>query len=257
MMPLRLFRSRTFSGTNLLTLLLYGGLNVALFFLPLNLVQVQGYSKTQAGLAFLPFAILLILMSRWAGALADRVGPRLPLITGSLLAGAGFCWLAFAGLTSGPANYWTTFFPGVILFGIGMGFTVAPLSASVMGSVPEHAVGVASGINNAVSRMAGVLAIAILGALALFLFASLLAAGTQTIDLTQTQQLALQAEAPNLAGASVPAGIPAGDIPAVEMAIRLAFVGAYRWVMLICAGLAWLSAGAAAVMVEARLGLVG
>ena len=172
MLPLKLFKSSTFSGANLLTLFLYGGLNVGFFFLSLNLVQVQGYSKTQAGLATLPFALLLTVLSRLAGGLVDRNGPRLPLILGPSLAGLGFFWMAFAGLTGGPADYWTAFMPGVILLGVGMGFTVAPLSTSVMTSVETHYSGVASGINNAVSRTAGVLAIAIVGSMALITFAA-------------------------------------------------------------------------------------
>jgi EmrB/QacA subfamily drug resistance transporter len=253
MMPLHLFRSSTFSGTNLLTLFLYGALNVAIFFLALNLVQVQGYSKTQAGFAFLPFAGSLILMSRWSGGLADRRGPRLLLIAGPALAGFGFLWMAFSGLTRGPGDFWTTFFPGILLFGIGMGFTVAPLSSTVMGSVPTHAAGVASGVNNAVSRIAGVLAIAIVGSIALFVFAGSLRSKTQPMKLSPAERASVQAEAQKLAGASVPADISPADVPAVDTAIKLAFVDTYRLVMLVCAGLAWLSAGASASLVEARL----
>ncbi len=250
MLPLGLFRSRTFRGTNLLTLLLYGGLNVGTFFLALNLVQIQGYSKTQAGFSFLPFAILLTLMSRWAGGLADRLGPRLPLIIGPSLAGLGFFWMSFAGLTRGPGDYWTAFLPGILCFGIGMGFTVAPLSSSVMGSVPAHSAGVASGVNNAVSRTAGVLAIAIVGSLALFVFAGALSRRTQPLDLSGAERTALQAEAQKLSGASVPASIRPEAAPAVGESIKLSFVDTFRAVMLICAGLAWLSALAAAAQVD-------
>jgi hypothetical protein len=161
--------------------------------------------------------------------------------------------MAFSGLTRGPGDFWTTFFPGILLFGIGMGFTVAPLSSTVMGSVPTHAAGVASGVNNAVSRIAGVLAIAIVGSIALFVFAGSLRSKTQPMKLSPAERASVQAEAQKLAGASVPADISPADVPAVDTAIKLAFVDTYRLVMLVCAGLAWLSAGASASMVEARL----
>jgi EmrB/QacA subfamily drug resistance transporter len=242
MLPLQLFKSRTFSGTNLLTLFLYGGLSVGFFFLSLNLVQVQGYSKTEAGLATLPFAILLTVMSRWAGGLVDRRGPRLPLILGPALAGAGFFWMSFAGLTDGPNSYWTSFLPGIALFGVGMGFTVAPLSTSVMGSVETHYSGVASGINNAVSRTAGVLAIAVVGSVALIAFSSSLGERTASLSMPPQAHQSLMAEAGKLGGASVPGGVTADNANAVSNAIKLSFVDTFRLVMLISAALAWAAA---------------
>jgi EmrB/QacA subfamily drug resistance transporter len=242
MLPLTLFKSRTFTATNLLTLFLYGGLSVGFFFLSLNLVQVQGYSKTQAGLSTLPFAILLTVMSRWAGGLVDQRGPRLPLILGPALAGCGFLWMSFAGLTSGPASYWTSYFPGIALFGMGMGFTVAPLSASVMGSVETHYSGVASGINNAVSRTAGVLAIAVVGSIALITFSSTLNNRTASLALPQPVHQDLMAEAGKLGGASVPQGVNDSSAAAVSDAIKMSFVDTFRLVMLISAGLAWVAA---------------
>jgi len=253
MMPLRLFRSNTFSGANLLTLFLYAGLNVGLFFLALNLIQVQGYSKTQAGLATLPFALMLIVLSRWAGGFMDRNGPRLPLIVGPALAGAGFFYMAFSGLTRGPAAYWTAFLPGIALFGVGMGFTVAPLSASVMGSVESHYSGVASGINNAVSRAAGVLAIAIVGSIALIAFTSALASRTADLHLSTKAQQALSAEAGKLGGATAPAEVGPQNIDATASSIKQSFVDTFRLVMFICAGLAWVSALAAAILIEPHL----
>lgn len=184
MMPLDLFKSRTFSGANLLTLFLYAALSVVTFFFPLNLVQAQGYSQSIAGLADTPFALLLAGLSPWAGKLADRYGPRLPLIIGPSLAGLGFLLIACVGLTDGPSDYWTTFFPGVVVFGIGMAVTVAPLTTAVMGSMATHDAGTASGINNAVSRTGGVLAMAIVGAIALFAFAGALEAHTAQINLS-------------------------------------------------------------------------
>ena len=121
-----------------------------------------------------------------------------------------------------------------------------------MGSVPTHSAGVASGVNNAVSRTAGVLAIAIVGSLALFVFAGALARRTQALDLNGAERASLQAEAQKLAGAAVPADIDGSNAPAVGEAIKLAFVDTFRTVMLICAGLAWLSALAAALQVSNR-----
>lgn len=250
MMPLTLFESKTFSGANLLTLFLYGALSVMSFFLSLNLVQIQGYSKTQAGLTFLPFTFLLAGMSRWAGALADRRGPRLFLILGPATAGLGFLWLAFTGITGGPENYWTTFLPGIILFGVGMGFTVAPLSASVMGSVDTHYAGTASGVNNAVSRVAGVLSIAIAGSIALFVFANSLQAMTANLNLPAQVKQSVQAQANNLGGATVPPGVPQTSVSAVQNAIRTSFVHTFQVVMLICAGMAWVAALTAGLLVE-------
>lgn len=240
MMPWELFRSRDFSGANLLTLFLYGALNVAVFFLPLNLVQVQGYRPAQTGLSFLPFSFILAGLSRWAGGLVDRYGPRWPLIAGPALVGIGFLIMARVGLTAGPSQYWTTFFPGIIVFGLGMGVTVAPLTTTVMSAWPEHA-GTESGINNAVSRIAGVLSIAVLGSVALFTFSDRLQENSQHLDLTPDVRQELIEQSARLGEAAVPAGVPAGQATAVETVIRESFVETYRAVMVICTAMAWLS----------------
>jgi MFS family permease len=216
MIPLGLFSSRTFSGVNLLTFGLYGALSAGTFFMSLNMVQAQNYRMDVAGLASLPFALILIALSRWAGGLVDKGGPRLPLIVGPAIAGGAFLFMAFSGLSDGPSHYWGTFFPGFVLLGIGMGITVAPLTTSVMSSVASHFAGTASGINNAVSRTAGVLAIAVVGAVALIVFSHALQTRT----------------GPN--------------------AIRLAFVDAFRVVMLICTALAWIGAVLAGFIVERK-----
>jgi EmrB/QacA subfamily drug resistance transporter len=163
MMPLALFRASVFAGVNLLTLLLYAALGGMFFLLPFLLIQVHGFSATLAGAAFLPFTIVMAGLSRWSGALIDRLGARLPLIVGPVLAAAGFAALALMPADGG----YVRLIPGMVVLGLGMVVTVAPLTTTVINAVPERQAGIASGINNAVASLASLLAIAILGAVAL------------------------------------------------------------------------------------------
>ena len=163
MMPLRMFRSARFSGANVLTLLLYFALTGVLFQLPFLLIGTHGYSASAAGAALLPLSLLLGGLSRSAGRLAERVGPRLPLVAGPLLAAAGFLLL---GLRAGDAGYWSGVLPGMLALAGGMTLAVAPLTSAVMAAAPDGQAGVASGINNAVARVAGLLAVSVLGILA-------------------------------------------------------------------------------------------
>jgi EmrB/QacA subfamily drug resistance transporter len=164
MMPLELFRSRVFSGVNLLTVLLYGALGGAFFFLPFLLIQARGYSATAAGSAYLPFTLVVGLLSRWSGGLLDRFGARGPLIIGPAIAALGFLLLAEVG-----GKYWAVLAAMTVL-GLGMAVTVAPLTTAVLNAVPAHRTGVASGINNAVASVGSLLVIAVLGSVALSLF---------------------------------------------------------------------------------------
>ena len=252
MVPLRLFRSRSFSGANAMTLFLYAGLSGSLFFLPLNLIQAQGYDPALVGLTLLPFSLMLALLSRWAGGLADRLGPRLLLTAGPALAAAGFGLYALPGLTGGPRDYWTTFLPATLVLGLGMACTVAPLSATVIGSAPPENAGVASGISNAVSRVAGVLAVALLGGAGVLVFRGALESHTATLGLPEVARAALLASAADLGETKPPTGLPPETAEAVRQAVRLAFVDTFRLIMLVAAGLAAVAALLSALLIRGQ-----
>jgi EmrB/QacA subfamily drug resistance transporter len=242
--PVSLFRSRTFTGANILTLLLYGALSAATFLLPFNLIQVQHYSPAMAGAAFLPFVVTMSLLSRWTGALADRIGPRIPLIVGPIVAGIGFALMARPDI---GGSYWTTFFPGILTLGIGMAITVAPLTTTVMTSIDdERHAGAASGINNTVARAAGLLAIALFGAIAVTVFARSLDA--QLAGLPPPIRAEMMKQSGKLATAQPPESADPETRRRIALAVDHAFVRAFRFSVMAAGAIAAASAGGAVVI---------
>jgi EmrB/QacA subfamily drug resistance transporter len=240
-LPLMLFKSRSFSGANLLTFLLYAAVGIFFFLFPLNLVQVQGYSTTATGAAVLPMILLMFFLSRWSGGLVARYGSRGPLIIGPIIVALGFVLFAVPSI---GGSYWREFFPAVVVLGFGMAVTVAPLTTIVMNSVNEDRVGTASGINNAVSRVASVLAIAVLGIAMVTAFGSRLNHSLAHFLLPPGVLQELRANEIKLAGLQVPVGLSPSLNAAISASIREAFIFGFRVVMLICTGM---SLGSAAV----------
>jgi MFS family permease len=239
MLPLTLFHSRSFSGANLLTLLLYAAIGIFFFLFPMNLIEVQGYSTTAAGAAMLPLILLIFSLSRWSGGLVARYGARGPLTIGPVVAALGFILFAIPSVGSG---YWKSFFPAVIFLGFGMAATIAPLTTVVMSSVDQNRAGTASGINNAVARVAGVIAIAVLGIVMVMAFSSRLHDSLSRLSLRPAVLRELQANEIKLAGLQAPAGLDPGTASAIQQSVGEAFVFGFRIVMLICAGLSLASA---------------
>jgi len=161
MLPPGLFANRDFTVANAATLTVYAGLSGALFFVALFLQQVSGYDATEGGLALMPITLVLVVLSRRWGALAERIGPRLLMTAGPALMAAG---LLLFGRVGSDADYLVQVLPATLVFGLGLSMTVAPLTATVLSAVDEGRAGVASGVNNAVARIAGLLAIAVVGA---------------------------------------------------------------------------------------------
>ncbi len=242
MVPLILFRSGSFSGANLLTLFLYAAIGIFFFLFPLNLIQVQGYSATATGAAVLPLILLMFALSRWSGGLVARYGARGPLIIGPLIVAAGFALFA---VPSAGASYWKAFFPPMIVLGFGMAVTVAPLTTVVMSSVDQDHAGTASGINNAVARIAGVLAIAVLGVVMVSAFGFTLKHELANLGLSPDVRGEIQSKVTRLAGLELPSNLDASTSAAIRNAINQAFVFGFRLIMLVCVGLAIASSAVA------------
>jgi EmrB/QacA subfamily drug resistance transporter len=242
MVSLKLFRSRNFTGANLLTLFLYAALGGLMFFFPMDLIEIQHYTATQAGAAFLPFVAIMFGLSRWAGGLVARYGSRTPLTIGPLVATVG---IALFAIVPQDGNYWATFFPAIVVMGLGMAVSVAPLTTTVMNAVPESESGLASGINNAVSRLAALLAVAVFGAVLVKFFNRSLDRSLDQLALTPAVRAQIDATRSQLAAIRYPN-------PAVQRAITESFISGYRSVIWIATGLAALSAITAALLIEPR-----
>jgi len=243
MMPPSLFSSRTFSVINLQTLMLYAALGGALFLLPFDLILIQHYSPTAAGAAFLPFVVLLTLLSPWAGSLCTSIGAKIPLVVGSTIAA-----LALAGfaLPSIGGTYWTTFFAPTVVLGLGMALVVAPLTTAVMDSVDKDHFGVASGINNAVSRTASLLAVATLSLVVAGTFNERLSQQLASIAPSPQIAAAVDAQRPKLAAAQAPQTASKEVQQQIDHAIAASYVSGFRLAMVLAALLALIGAGCAA-----------
>jgi EmrB/QacA subfamily drug resistance transporter len=250
MMPLALFRSQTFAGANLLTFFLYGALGGLMFFLPFNLIQVQGYSATEAGAALLPFVLTMFVLSRWAGGLVRRYGAKLPLILGPMVASAGLALFMLPG--AGAGSYWTSFFPAVMVMSLGMAASVAPLTTAVMGAVDERHAGIASGVNNAVARTAGLISIAVFGIVMTGAFAGDFSARLRSLELPAEARAALEAQTSRLAIITIPEQLDEAQRQVVVRAVEESFVGGFRVVILIASALALASGLCAWLLIEGR-----
>jgi EmrB/QacA subfamily drug resistance transporter len=248
MMPLELFESSSFSGANLLTLFLYAAIGALFFLMPMNLIQIERYSATEAGAALLPMILLIFLLSRWSGGLVTRFGPKAPLMIGPLIVAAGFALLAIS-----PENtsYWTGPFLGFLVLGLGMALSVAPLTAVVMSSVDQTRAGSASGINNAVARVAGVLAVAALGLVMVAAFAHSLRVSLPILHLDPHIVRDLESNATRLGDLKASADLDRQTAAKIRDVVVRSFVFGFRIVMFVCAGLALLSSGIAWKMIPA------
>lgn len=251
MIPLELFRNRSFSGVNLLSFFLYAGLGGLILFLSLNIIQIQGYTQLQAGLTFLPFSLIMVLFARKMGKLTDTYGARRFLIIGPALAGVGMGWLSEIGMTGGPSDYWVTYFPGFLVFAVGMAITVVPLTTEVMSCVSADRSGIASGINNSVTRISGTFMNAIAGALAIVVFANFIASGIPDAIRPENRSLILE-EALKLGDATPPDILSEENSRLIASLYREGFLDTYKLIGRICAALALLSSLIAFLMIKSH-----
>jgi hypothetical protein len=230
-----------------LTFLLYAALGGTLFFLPLNLIQVQHYSATAAGAALLPFILIISFLSRWSGGLIVSYGAKLPLVIGPLIAAVGFALFMLPNL---GGSYWTNFFPAIVILGLGMAISVAPLTTTVMNSVAQNRAGIASGVNNAVARTAGLLAIAVLGIVMLHVFNDRLDRRLAESKLPPSVSQSLEAQRTRLAAIAIPEDQDAATRQLIRRAIDESFVSGFRTIMAIGAALAVASAITALTLID-------
>lgn len=251
MMPLGLFKSRAFLGANLLTLFLYAALGGLMFFLPFNLIQVQKYSPTGAGAALMPFIVTMFLLGRWAGGLVDRWGSKIPLTIGPFIAACGFALFAIPGTDAG--SYWSSYFPAVMVMSAGMAIAVAPLTTTVMGAVEERHAGTASGINNAVSRTAGLIAVAAFGVVLVTAFEHRFITDINSMGIPAAEADQLFRQADELAEIKVPETLSPDQNILVSESIKESFVFGFRVITIIAAALGVVSSLIAWVLIPGKL----
>ncbi|MDE2747835.1 MAG: MFS transporter [Chloroflexota bacterium] len=251
-LPLRLFRSRTFSAANLISLVYHGVVQPMVVYLPLNLIQVQGYSATFTGLSTVPMILLATIGSALVGPLLDRRGPRLPLVLGFCLTSMGFVVISNVGVTGGESEYFSTFFPPIFLFGLGFGMVFAPLTMAALASAPDNNAGIASGVNNTVVRTGQVLVIGILGGLAISWFGENLANDPYVQSLPAAAQTELAADSGDLAETSIPDSLTEDEKEGVRQVIRHSFAQMFSTLMSIAAVFCLLAALVAWFLIDDR-----
>lgn len=238
LIPFGIFKNPLVSGSNIATLFLYGALSAVLFFMILNFEQIQHYAPIFAGLGLLPTILIITFLSGPAGSLADRIGPRLPMIAGPAIVAIGMATFTFAGRN---ANYFLFFLPGLVLFGLGMAIVIAPLTKSALSVEPKYS-GSASGVNNAVARVAGLLTVALLGAIVVTTFGTKLSSNISNTSLNNGEKQQIMIQKNDLGGITMPRNFGPGVRIEAQNAVEDSFVYGFRIAMGICAFLALIAA---------------
>ena len=239
LVPIHLFKNTEFAVGNLITFLMYSALGGATFFVPFNLIQVQDYTPVQAGAAFMPMLIILFLLSRWSGGIVDRYGAKKPLTLGPFISGVGYLIIAFADLSR--SNYWYGLFPAIVVLGFGMTVTIAPLTTAVMNSLSVSYSGLASGINNSLGRIAGVMAIAVFGIILFNSFDYKLTDRLNSKEVPQEVIKSIESQKTRLSAINIDGDIDLNIKRTIENLIRESYLSSFRLIMLLIAVLALIS----------------